>query len=218
MSIWIYVASLLFIFLFLWIDLARRPNLLAAAACPIGPVVQCRPLHTTISRMGLDEFFDLPENWGESTVKSGRDYIACQISNGVSKQSSPFNLYLLYFWFKVHRGLWHFWDPRATKNYTNYGGRCVVFYLLIQNYMIRFSQARLQVLFSTSRYLLLKEKNMLLTIEQEAKRQRVSMPSPERLKKVKWINIVCVCVCLCVHCTAEYVLSLKIMITVPVYE
>lgn len=33
-------------------------------------------------------------------------------------------------------------------------------------------------------YVLLKEKNMLLTIEQEARRQRVSMPSPERIKKI----------------------------------
>lgn len=34
-------------------------------------------------------------------------------------------------------------------------------------------------------YVLLKEKNMLLTIEREAKRQRVQMPSPERLRKVE---------------------------------
>ncbi|XP_069474778.1 large ribosomal subunit protein uL29m [Ambystoma mexicanum] len=33
-------------------------------------------------------------------------------------------------------------------------------------------------------YVLLKEKNMLLTVEQEAKRQRMPMPSPERLEKV----------------------------------
>uniref|UniRef100_A0A4W3GQE1 Large ribosomal subunit protein uL29m n=1 Tax=Callorhinchus milii TaxID=7868 RepID=A0A4W3GQE1_CALMI len=34
-------------------------------------------------------------------------------------------------------------------------------------------------------YVLLKEKNMLLTTEQESKRQRVQMPSLERLKKVE---------------------------------
>ncbi|KAM9831832.1 large ribosomal subunit protein uL29m [Neosynchiropus ocellatus] len=34
-------------------------------------------------------------------------------------------------------------------------------------------------------YVLLKEKNMLLTVEQEAKRSRVQMPSPERLRKVE---------------------------------
>ncbi|XP_058517045.1 large ribosomal subunit protein uL29m [Ochotona princeps] len=33
-------------------------------------------------------------------------------------------------------------------------------------------------------YVLLKERNMLLTLEQEAKRQRLPMPSPERLDKV----------------------------------
>ncbi|KAM4694694.1 large ribosomal subunit protein uL29m [Discoglossus pictus] len=33
-------------------------------------------------------------------------------------------------------------------------------------------------------YVLLKEKNMLLTLEQEAKRQRLAMPSPERLIKI----------------------------------
>lgn len=38
---------------------------------------------------------------------------------------------------------------------------------------------------SLFRYVLLKEKNMLLTIEQESKRQRLAMPSPERLKKVR---------------------------------
>ncbi|XP_054839365.1 39S ribosomal protein L47, mitochondrial [Eublepharis macularius] len=34
-------------------------------------------------------------------------------------------------------------------------------------------------------YVMLKERNMLLTMEQEAKRQRVPMPSPERLEKVE---------------------------------
>ncbi|XP_053566140.1 39S ribosomal protein L47, mitochondrial [Bombina bombina] len=34
-------------------------------------------------------------------------------------------------------------------------------------------------------YVLLKEKNMLLTLEQESKRQRLAMPSPERLTKVE---------------------------------
>uniref|UniRef100_A0A8C3UJ97 Large ribosomal subunit protein uL29m n=2 Tax=Catharus ustulatus TaxID=91951 RepID=A0A8C3UJ97_CATUS len=34
-------------------------------------------------------------------------------------------------------------------------------------------------------YVLLKEKNMLLTLEQESKRQRKPMPSPERLEKVE---------------------------------
>lgn len=62
----------------------------------------------------------------------------------------------------------------------------VVFNVVIWNYMMLFSQTRIISRFSLqSRYLLLKEKNMLLTIEQEAKRQRVPMPSSERLKKVK---------------------------------
>ena len=32
---------------------------------------QCRLLHTTLSRRGLEEFFDDPKNWGEEKVKSG---------------------------------------------------------------------------------------------------------------------------------------------------
>ncbi|TKC36544.1 hypothetical protein EI555_001505, partial [Monodon monoceros] len=36
---------------------------------------------------------------------------------------------------------------------------------------------------ASTRYVLLKERNMLLTLEQEAKRQRLPMPSPERLEK-----------------------------------
>ncbi|CAB1324695.1 unnamed protein product [Coregonus sp. 'balchen'] len=82
--------------------------------CHVGLVGQFRPLHTTISRRGLEEFFDIPENWGEATVKSGAPWTAKQL-----------------------------------------------------------------------RYVLLKEKNMLLTIEQESKRQRIQMPSPERLKKIE---------------------------------
>uniref|UniRef100_A0A2K5DR65 Large ribosomal subunit protein uL29m n=1 Tax=Aotus nancymaae TaxID=37293 RepID=A0A2K5DR65_AOTNA len=62
-----------------------------------------RLLHTTLSRKGLEEFFDDPKNWGQEKVKS---------------------------------------------------------------------------------YVLLKERNMLLTLEQEAKRQILPMPSPERLEKV----------------------------------
>ncbi|KPP78254.1 39S ribosomal protein L47, mitochondrial precursor-like [Scleropages formosus] len=88
--------------------LSFRINALSLPACAArvtsvaGRSVHSRPLHTSQRRDGLMEFFDLPENWGESRVK----------------------------------------------------------------------------------YVLLKEKNMLLTVEQEAKRQRVQMPSPERLRKV----------------------------------
>lgn len=47
--------------------------LVAPSWCsPISSVGQCRALHTTISRRGLEEFFDLPENWGEVKVKSGK--------------------------------------------------------------------------------------------------------------------------------------------------
>lgn len=35
------------------------------------PPEHTRLLHTSASRWGLEEFFDLPENWGETTVKSG---------------------------------------------------------------------------------------------------------------------------------------------------
>ncbi|XP_053178249.1 39S ribosomal protein L47, mitochondrial isoform X1 [Scomber japonicus] len=86
---------------------------------------QCRSLHTTISRRGLDEFFDSPENWGESTVKSGAPWTAKQLRTKSNEE--------------LHK-LW---------------------------------------------YVLLKEKNMLLTLEQESKRQRVQMPSPERIRKVE---------------------------------
>ncbi|XP_029562203.1 39S ribosomal protein L47, mitochondrial isoform X1 [Salmo trutta] len=93
--------------------------------CHVGLVGQCRPLHTTISRRGLEEFFDIPENWGEATVKSGAPWTAKQLRT------------------KSNEDLHKLW------------------------------------------YVLLKEKNMLLTIEQESKRQRIQMPSPERLKKIE---------------------------------
>ncbi|XP_073726311.1 large ribosomal subunit protein uL29m [Misgurnus anguillicaudatus] len=87
--------------------------------------VYSRALHTSCVRKGLEEFFDLPENWGESTVKSGAPWTAKQLRT------------------KSNEDLHKLW------------------------------------------YVLLKEKNMLLTIEQEAKRQRVQMPSPERIKKIE---------------------------------
>uniref|UniRef100_UPI0037E7F1E1 large ribosomal subunit protein uL29m n=1 Tax=Semicossyphus pulcher TaxID=241346 RepID=UPI0037E7F1E1 len=92
---------------------------------PTSSVAQCRALHTTISRRGLEEFFDLPENWGETTVKSGGPWTAKQLRT------------------KSNEDLHSLW------------------------------------------YVLLKEKNMLLTLQQEARRQRVPMPSPERLRKVE---------------------------------
>ncbi|KAB1283580.1 39S ribosomal protein L47; mitochondrial [Camelus dromedarius] len=83
---------------------------------------QCRLLHTTLSKRGLEEFFDDPKNWGEEKVKSGE--IFALLRN------------------KSNEDLHKLW------------------------------------------YVLLKERNMLLTLEQEAKRQRLPMPSPERLEKV----------------------------------
>lgn len=92
---------------------------------PTSAVGQCRALHTTISRRGLEEFFDHPENWGETNVKSGAPWTAKQLRT------------------KSNEDLHKLW------------------------------------------YVLLKEKNMLLTLEQEARRQRLQMPSPERLRKVE---------------------------------
>ncbi|XP_014448865.1 39S ribosomal protein L47, mitochondrial [Tupaia chinensis] len=85
---------------------------------------QNRSLHTTVSRKGLEEFFDDPKNWGEEKVKSGASWTCQQLRN------------------KSNEDLHKLW------------------------------------------YVLLKERNMLLTLEQEAKRQRLPMPSPERLDKV----------------------------------
>lgn len=45
-----------------------------------------------------------------------------------------------------------------------------------------------QTCFINLRYVLLKEKNMLLTLQQESKRQRIQMPSPERIRKVSLIH------------------------------
>ncbi|XP_023255767.1 39S ribosomal protein L47, mitochondrial [Seriola lalandi dorsalis] len=100
--------------------------LVALPQCsPISSVGQCRALHTTISRRGLEEFFDFPENWGETNVKSGAPWTAKQLRT------------------KSNEDLHKLW------------------------------------------YVLLKEKNMLLTLQQEAKRQRVQMPSPERIRKIE---------------------------------
>ncbi|XP_062987513.1 large ribosomal subunit protein uL29m [Elgaria multicarinata webbii] len=94
-----------------------------ARFCQILP--PCTLLHTSLPRSGLDEFFDDPENWGKTEVKSGDAWTIEQLRGKSSED--------------LHK-LW---------------------------------------------FVLLKERNMLLTLEQEAKRQRLPMPSPERLEKVK---------------------------------
>ncbi|KAF7202344.1 large ribosomal subunit protein uL29m [Nothobranchius furzeri] len=105
---------------------SEKSSLVASSwSLSISLVGQYRAVHTTISRRGLEEFFDLPENWGESTVKSGAPWTAKQLRTKNSED--------------LHK-LW---------------------------------------------YVLLKERNMLLTLEQEARRQRLQMPSPERLRKIE---------------------------------
>ncbi|XP_075058272.1 large ribosomal subunit protein uL29m [Mixophyes fleayi] len=85
---------------------------------------RCAAFHSSATRRGLEEFFDNPKNWGETSVKSGDAWTLGQLRGKSSED--------------LHK-LW---------------------------------------------YVLLKEKNMLLSLEQESKRQRVAMPSPERLYKV----------------------------------
>uniref|UniRef100_A0A8C2YV46 Large ribosomal subunit protein uL29m n=1 Tax=Chinchilla lanigera TaxID=34839 RepID=A0A8C2YV46_CHILA len=99
-------------------------SLLSTNAPNISSLQQCRLLHTTLSRKGLEEFFDDPKNWGQEKVKSGAAWTCQQLRN------------------KSNEDLHKLW------------------------------------------YVLLKERNMLLTLEQEAKRQHLPMPSPERLEKV----------------------------------
>uniref|UniRef100_A0A8C4WZU9 Large ribosomal subunit protein uL29m n=1 Tax=Eptatretus burgeri TaxID=7764 RepID=A0A8C4WZU9_EPTBU len=83
-------------------------------------------LHTSVSRLGLEEFFDNdPQNLGKDTVKSGDSWAVELLRQKGSED--------------LHK-LW---------------------------------------------YILLKERNMLLTLQQEAKRQKLPMISPERLDKVK---------------------------------
>ncbi|KAM9848736.1 large ribosomal subunit protein uL29m isoform 1-T1 [Aulostomus maculatus] len=103
----------------------KSPLIALCSYNPTSSLGQCRALHTTTSRRGLEEFFDYPDNWGERAVKSGGPWTAKQLR----KKSNE----------DLHK-LW---------------------------------------------YVLLKEKNMLLTVEQESKRERVSMPSPERIRKVE---------------------------------
>ncbi|XP_036609285.1 39S ribosomal protein L47, mitochondrial [Trichosurus vulpecula] len=99
-------------------------SLLNKNTANITPLHQYKLVHTTLSRKGLEEFFDDPKNWGEETVKSGAAWTCEQLR------------------YKSNEDLHKLW------------------------------------------YVLLKERNMLLTLEQEAKRQRLPMPSPERLDKV----------------------------------
>ncbi|KAM9378513.1 large ribosomal subunit protein uL29m [Phaethornis superciliosus] len=100
-------------------------NLFCKNVPEVEPLHQFKFLHTTLSRKGLEEFFDDPANWGEKSVKSGDAWNIKQLRIKSSED--------------LHK-LW---------------------------------------------YVLLKEKNMLLTLQQESKRQLRPMPSPERLEKVE---------------------------------
>ncbi|XP_006637534.1 large ribosomal subunit protein uL29m [Lepisosteus oculatus] len=105
--------------------LSANAHTLLRSSVGTGLAKQCRAVHASQCRRGLEDFFDSPQNWGAPTVKSGAPWTAKQLRT------------------KSNEDLHKLW------------------------------------------YVLLKEKNMLLTVEQEAKRQRTQMPSPERLKKVE---------------------------------
>ncbi|KAH1165127.1 hypothetical protein KIL84_022686 [Mauremys mutica] len=55
-------------------------NLLHKNSTKVEPLYQCKFLHTTLSRKGLEEFFDDPKNWGETVVKS--DFIYSHMNHG----------------------------------------------------------------------------------------------------------------------------------------
>ncbi|KAK1796752.1 hypothetical protein P4O66_009770 [Electrophorus voltai] len=73
---------------------------------------------------------------------------------------------------QVLHGLPNILGRKATKTCTSCGNICLI-YIQVSSDIRLFNE-----------YVLLKEKNMLLTIQQESKRQCVQMPSPERIKKV----------------------------------
>lgn len=87
---------------------------------------------------------------------------------------------------QVHHGLPNNLELRATKICTNSGECCLGCVRFWALYVFLYAHTNLACLTLSSylRYVLLKEKNMLVTLEQEARRQRLQMPSPERLRKV----------------------------------
>ncbi|KAF6714694.1 39S ribosomal protein L47, mitochondrial [Oryzias melastigma] len=85
-------------------NLNRNKSLQAFSSCStfFSPLVQHRSVHTTISRRGLEEFFDSPENWGESTVKSGAPWAAKQL-----RAKSNEDLHKLWYRFKEYAIPWY---------------------------------------------------------------------------------------------------------------
>ncbi|XP_076788372.1 large ribosomal subunit protein uL29m isoform X2 [Arvicanthis niloticus] len=75
--------------------------------------LQCKFLHTTLSRKGLEEFFDDPKNWGEEKVKSGASWTCQQLRN--KSNEDLHKLCLLSWWVSsnaasvgnVSRFFWH---------------------------------------------------------------------------------------------------------------
>ncbi|MGH0121220.1 UNVERIFIED_CONTAM: hypothetical protein FKN15_071560, partial [Acipenser sinensis] len=66
------------------------------------PAQQCRALHTSQWRRGLEEFFDETPNWGEPTVKSGAPWTAKQL-----RTKSSEDLHKLWYRFKEYPIPWY---------------------------------------------------------------------------------------------------------------
>ncbi|MEQ2187871.1 hypothetical protein GOODEAATRI_009158, partial [Goodea atripinnis] len=83
--------------------LSKQSSLITSSwIAPISCFGQHRAVHTTISRRGLEEFFDQPENWGESTVKSGAPWMAKQL-----RTKSNEDLHKLWYRFKEYAIPWY---------------------------------------------------------------------------------------------------------------
>lgn len=114
-------------------------------------------------------------------VHMGSSYwsYACICSNNYDSKALYSTCFIIWRWFldcstSENQEQWGFTQTLVNKQHEAPN---------VKGEKLKNKLSRVTILFCL-RYVLLKEKNMLLTIEQEAKRQRLQMPSPERLRKV----------------------------------
>ena len=125
-----------------------------------------RGLRASATIRALDDFFPQTDNPVEEGERSGKALYMYTLHHAPPPPT------------QVGLGWPESYDTRAVTTYTNYG----------EFDCVHHCTTCMCVCVCVCRYVLLKERNMLLTVKQEANRSLFIMPGPERIRKV-WLVV-----------------------------